>query len=54
MLYRQQGAYKVGGLSSHQRPVPLQDSTFWTYEAAHTRLMQEAQKQRDSHKDPEA
>lgn len=46
VLYRHQQAYKVGVLSSHQRPIPLQDSTFGTYEAAHTRLMQEAQQRR--------
>ena len=42
-LYRQGRAYHVGVLSSHRRPVPLADSTFWTYEAAHERLMAEAQ-----------
>jgi hypothetical protein len=44
VLYRHQDAYKVGVLSSHQRPIPLQDSSYETYEAAHQRLMQEAQK----------
>jgi hypothetical protein len=49
VLYRHQDAYKVGMLSSHQRPVPLQDSSYATYEAAHDRLMQEAQKRRQGH-----
>ena len=34
--YRHQGVYRVGVLSSHLRRIPLQDSPFWTYEAAHT------------------
>jgi hypothetical protein len=49
VLYRVQQVYKVGMLSSHQRPVPLQDSSYETYEAAHERLMQEAQKRRQVH-----
>jgi hypothetical protein len=36
----------VGVLSSHQRPISLQDSSYETYEAAHERLMQEAYKRK--------
>jgi hypothetical protein len=46
VLYRHQQTYKVGVLSSHQRPIPLADSTFWTCESAHERLMHEAQVRR--------
>ena len=49
LLVQHQGAYKVGVLSSHQRPIPLQDSSYAAYRAAHDRLMQEAQKRRQVH-----
>jgi len=43
LLYRQGTTYPVGVLSSHRRPIPLADSAYATYAAAHDRLLQEAQ-----------
>lgn len=42
-LVRRDGAYIVGRVSPHGRAVALKDATFWTYDAALTRLHHERQ-----------
>jgi hypothetical protein len=46
-IYRQQGAYHVGTVSSQGRCIPLAQATFWTYRSAADRLRHElAERQR--------
>ena len=42
-IYRHEGRYNVGTVSSHGRPIPLAQAQFRTYEHALTRLQDEAQ-----------
>ena len=43
-IYRHEGSYRVGTVSSHGRPIPLAQAQYLTYEHALTRLQDEAQR----------
>ena len=43
-IYRHEGSYHVGTVSSNGRPIPLAQAQFWTYEHALSRLQDEAQR----------
>ena len=43
-IYRYEGRYHVGTVSSHGRPIPLAQAQCSTYEHALTRLQDEAQR----------
>lgn len=42
VIVAEKGAYRVAVLSSHGQPIGLEKSLFYSYEAAYTRLEQEA------------
>lgn len=48
-ITRQDGAYQVGTVSSHGRPIPLPQAQLWTYDAALTRLEMETQQRKTAY-----